>query len=262
MSQNRQKISAFVICKDEEKYIRQCLDSICWCDEILVIDSGSTDRTLEYAAEYKNVRIIKKDWPGHREQKVYGLAQCQYPWVFNIDADEEVSPELKDSIIEVLKQDLMGSVPEGGFEICRVVFFHGRWWNKGGWYPEYKLRLLRRSTASWGGWSAHEKAIVSGTVARIKGDLYHYTYENITDMINTSNHFSSIAAQEMSHRGKRFRLIDIIFRPFIAFFRFYIAKGGYREGFSGIIIAIFQGIYTFMKYAKLWEVELLNKIKK
>ncbi|RIL12314.1 MAG: glycosyltransferase family 2 protein [Proteobacteria bacterium] len=248
---NSVKISAFIVCKDEEADIRRCLESLKWCDEIIVVDSGSQDRTIEIAREYTD-KIFIREWPGFVEQKRFALAQCSGDWILNLDADEEVSLELCKEIQGILsgeKNDI------DGYALSRVVFHLGRWWRKGGWYPEYRLRLCRRSKTAWGGRDPHEKAIVDGEVARLKGELHHFTYSSLGDQVRSLNSLSSSAAKAMYDAGNDFHLIDFLARPIARFIKFYLIKRGFLEGFAGLIVALLEAYYVLLKYGKLWELK-------
>lgn len=246
---HREKISAFVICKNEEDKIARCLTSLAWCDEILVVDSGSTDRTLEIVRRFPQSRVIVRPWPGHRAQKQFALEQCLYPWIVNLDADEELSVDLRNRMLQVLRQGTRFS----GFELCRVVYFLERWWDRGGWHPEYRLRFFRRDSASWGGIDPHEKAIVEGPIGRLKGFILHYSFLDISDFVDTQNRFSTLAAHKLHEQGVRSGMVKIIFRPLVRFMKFFVLKGGYREGRAGLIVAGIEALGTFLKYAKLWK---------
>lgn len=256
----RSSISAFVVCMNEEQQIRRCLESVKWCDEVVVIDSGSTDGTLAIVREYTD-KVFHREWTGYVDQKRYGLQQCSSDWVLNLDADEEVSVELKNEILKVLTQDKQSSSGGrriSGYFISRVVYFLGRWWRKGGWYPEYRLRLCRRLDTTWIGVDPHEKASVSGATARIKGDLLHYTYDSLADQVHRINTLSSNAADTIIKSGQRTSMFEIFIRPVTRVFKFYILKRGYREGFAGLIVAWLEGLQVFLKYAKVWESRYWN----
>lgn len=245
------RISAFVVCCNEERNIRRCLDSLHWCDEIVVVDSGSTDRTLSIAREFTD-RIFHRDWSGFVAQKRYGLQQCRGTWVLNIDADEEVSSELRAQIESILAAS---SDQCAGYEVLRVVFHMGKWWRKGGWYPEYRLRLCRRDRTTWGGRDPHEHAEVSGATQRLSGELRHYTYRDLQDQVRALNSHSSAAAKSLWESGARSSLLWLVARPVARFIKFYISRRGFREGASGFIVAVLEAGYVFLKYAKLWELE-------
>jgi glycosyltransferase involved in cell wall biosynthesis len=253
-------ISGFVICKNEELNIRRCLDSIRWCDEILIVDSGSQDRTLDIVREYPNTRIIERGWPGHREQKQFALEHCKGEWILNLDADEELSLELRAEIqrlLETAKEDSK-KVADGYF-LCRVVYFLNRWWDRGGWFPEFRMRFFRREKAYWGGVNPHEKAMVQGTRRKLRGHIYHYTSRGIGDYVDTLNRFSENSAQALFQAGVRSNPIRILLHPVFRFFKFYFLKRGFLEGTLGFIMASTEAFYTFLKYAKLWELSYKQK---
>jgi glycosyltransferase involved in cell wall biosynthesis len=244
-------VSAFVVCCNEERRIRHCLDSVAWCDEIVIVDSGSTDKTVEICKEYTD-RIFQRPWPGFVEQKRFALEQCRSEWVLNLDADEEVSAELAAEIKTVLSS---GSPDIDGYQLLRVVFFLGKWWRRGGWYPEYRLRLCRKSRTQWGGEDPHEKAIVSGKTARLSGELHHYTYADLEYQVRSLNNLSTAAAKTMHGHGERSSAFKIFARPIARFLKFYVLKKGFLEGFPGLVVASLESVYVFLKYAKLWELE-------
>jgi len=249
-SQSTSTISAFIVCVNEEKHIRRCLESLKWCNEIVVIDSGSTDRTIEICREY-TANVIQRPWPGFVAQKSFGLSQCHGEWALNIDADEVVTPELRDQILAVMASPNALN----GYYILRVVYYLGKFWRKGGWYPEYRLRLCRRSVTTWGGDDPHEKAIVSGATARLTAELLHYTYEDVSNQIRSLNSFATTAAETMWKKGRRTSLPQILFNPVGRFIKFYFIRKGYREGISGLLVAGIEAFYVYLKYVKLWEKE-------
>ena len=195
---NREPISAFVICFNEEDRIRDCLKSLDFCDEVIAIDSFSTDRTVEIAKEL-GVQVIQRKWTGYRDQKAYGLTLMKNQWVINIDADERVSEELKENILNVLKEikeDCVDRKNINGYYVNRVVFYLGRWWRKGGWYPEYRLRFFRKDKVTWGGVEPHEKPIVEGDTAIIQGELQHFTYKNMDEQVDRRHKVSTMYGME------------------------------------------------------------------
>lgn len=247
----RAPLSAFVICYNEERNLRDCLESLRFCDEIVVVDSFSTDRTVEIAREFTE-RVYQRAWTNYRDQKAYALELTSHEWVLNLDSDERVTPDLRESIIQAL------SLPEGspqpsGYMIHRLVFHLGKWWRRGGWYPEYRLRLFRKSEVEWKAGEVHEKVIPKGKVQRLQGDLLHYSFRDLNDQISKLQRLAAAAAEEAFRKGKKASLIKLIVNPLWRFFKFYLVKGGYREGTAGLIVAVLEGYYTFLKYARLWE---------
>src|ERR671923_2063871 len=164
-------VSAIVVCFNEERNIGPCLESLRWCDEIVVVDSFSTDRTVEICRQYTD-RVIQRPWTGYREQKAFAHSQATKEWVLLVDADERVSSELKNEIQDALN---LGGNGYAAFAVPRLVFYLGRWWRRGGWYPDYDVRLFRRDRATWGGSDPHEKIFVHGKVRRVRHPLFHFS---------------------------------------------------------------------------------------
>lgn len=245
-------VSAFIVCKNEAASIERCLASLSWCDEIVVVDSGSVDATLEICKRH-NCLIAHREWNGYVEQKSYALSLCSRSWILNLDADEEVSPELRDEIQSMLAKDSLGEVTQEGFELLRVVFYLGRWWRKGGWHPERRLRLARRERVTWHGEEPHEHARVQGAVGRMRGELRHYTYRDVFDHLARLNAHSTAAALALRAKGKRASLVDLLVKPKARFFKFFLLRRGYREGLPGLLVACMEAFYVYLKYFKLWE---------
>jgi glycosyltransferase involved in cell wall biosynthesis len=254
MTQNVAKISAFIVCCNEERQIRRCLESVRWCDEIVVVDSGSTDTTLAICQEYTS-KVFYHPWQGYVGQKRYALSLCSGKWVLNLDADEEVSKELASELRLLAEQD---SSQIHGYYLNRVVFFLGRWWRKGGWYPEYRLRFCRRDKTTWGGDEPHEKASVEGQTARCKGELFHYSFSDLADYARRANTLSSNATSSLERKGTRFSVVALLVRPLARFLKFYVFKRGFREGVAGLIVALIESYSVVLKYAKLWESQRIS----
>lgn len=250
-------MSAIVVCFNEEERIGACLESLGWCDEVVVVDSFSTDRTPEICRRYTD-RFMQRPWPGYREQKAYAHSQATREWVLLVDADERVTPELQQEILDVLERD-RGRY--AGYAVPRLVRYLDRWWWRGGWYPDYDIRLFRRDRATWSGFDPHEKIVVDGAVRRLRHPLHHFSYRDMEDHLARINRFTSIASRELHQAGGRWRLSDALFRPLGRFLRFYLLKAGFREGFAGFYVAVTAAVYVFLKYAKLWEIELEEKKK-
>ena len=254
---SRPRVSAIVVCFNEEERIEDCLESLRWCDEVVVVDSFSTDRTPDICRRYTD-RFIQRPWAGYREQKAYAHSQATQDWVLLVDADERVTVDLQKEILEVLARD---SDQYAGYAVPRLVHYLDRWWRRGGWYPDYDVRLFRRDRATWGGSDPHEKIIVPGAVRRLRHPLHHYSYRNMEDHLGRVNRFTSISSRELKKAGERWRLSDVLLRPPGRFFRSYVLKGGFMEGFAGFYVAVTAAVYVFLKYAKLWEIELEEKRK-
>jgi glycosyltransferase involved in cell wall biosynthesis len=248
-------ISAIVVCFNEEENIGACLESLRWCSEIVVVDSFSTDRTVEICRRFTD-KVIQRPWTGFSDQKAFALSQATKEWVLSVDADERVTPELTDEIQEALSHD---GGAYAGYALARLVFYLNRWWWRGGWYPDYHVRLFRRNSATWGGCEPHDKILVDGRVRRLRHPLHHFTYRNIEDHLQRINSFTSISSCELRKKGQKWRLVDALFRPAGRFVRCYFLRRGFMEGFAGFYVAVTAAMYVFLKYAKLWELELEEK---
>lgn len=245
----RPKISACVMTFNEEAHIRRCLDSLRWCDEIVVVDSFSTDRTLEICREYTD-RVFQHTWLGYVGQRNHIRDLAQYSWLLFVDADEEVSEGLRREIQERFRA---GVDEIAGFEFPRMVYYVGRWIRRGEWYPDLKLRLFRKDRGRTEGDEPHDRVVVRGRVVRLRNPIWHYTYDDIEDHLNTMNRFSSITARRRFVEGGRFRRRDLLLHPFFRFLKAYIVRGGFLDGLHGFVVAFISAFSSAMKYAKLWE---------
>ncbi len=243
-------LTATVICKDEADKIRGCLESVRFCDEVLVVDSGSTDGTVEIARELAD-RVIERGWPGYVAQQNFAKDQARGEWVLSIDADERVTPELAREIREVLS----GPCPHDAFRITRHVHYLGRWIDHSGWYPEHRVRLFRRERGRWEGVDPHYDVVVEGSVGTLGGEILHYTYDDLADHVRTLNRFSSILAREHHRRGRRFSWVSLLARPPLEFLKKYVLRRGFLDGPQGFYLASLSAFYVFLKLAKLWEIE-------
>jgi glycosyltransferase involved in cell wall biosynthesis len=246
------KISACVITFNEERNIRRCLESVKWCDEIVVVDSFSTDRTVELCKEY-TPRVYQNEWLGYIGQKNFIRKMATHPWILFVDADEEVSPELRAEIIAELEKN---GEKYCGYQFPRMVNYLGKWIRHGEWYPDMKLRLFLRLKGQSCGQEPHDQIVVQGPVRTLKSPLHHYTYEGIHDHVETMNRFSSITAQEKFRAGDSFYWRDFLFRPGLRFLKAYVVRRGFLDGKRGFLIALVAAFGVCMKYAKLWELRL------
>ncbi len=241
------KLSAAVITLNEEEKIADCLRSLLFADEIVVIDSGSEDRTVQIAESF-GARVIFNRWPGHVEQKNFAIDQTCGEWVLSLDADERVSKKLQSSIMEVLKDKNINAC-----SIPRAVYYVNRWIGHSGWYPARKVRLFRRNAGRWGGENPHDRVFVSEPVKMINGDIFHLSFDNVSDHLKTINSFTDIASSERLKKGFRAGLTDILFRPIATFMKMFFLKAGFRDGMPGFIIASLSGYHVFCKYIKIME---------
>ncbi len=260
-------VSACIIAMNEVDRIRRCIESVSWCDEVVVLDSGSTDGTQALCREL-GARVIETDWPGWVKQKQRAAEAATHDWIFSLDADERVDDELRDALLALratcLADDGTTGLADGGtkplaFAVTRKVFFLGGWIKHGGWYPEWRTRLFHRGHAAWGGIDPHDRVETACTVKRVRdGNLEHYTWRSMEDYLDKTNRFSTVAANEKYKRGKRARWWDICLRPAFRFFRMYVLRAGFLDGGRGLVLAILDSYGVFLKYAKLWNLRQHN----
>jgi glycosyltransferase involved in cell wall biosynthesis len=247
------KISATIIAFNEEANIREACASLEWADEIIVVDSGSTDKTCDVAAAC-GARVINNDWPGFAAQKQFATDQAAHNWIFSLDADERVSEELKASIAELSKRD--ETKLADGYRIPRRSYYQGRWIKGGGWYPDWQLRLFRKSRGCWQPRRIHEsvKMDSNARVEKLGGDILHYSVRDSAHhhrMIG--ERYAPLAAQQMFEEGRRTSHLKIATAAPAAFLRSYLLKGGFRDGLAGLSIAGFAAHHAFLKHLMLWE---------
>ncbi len=247
------KISAAIITFNEEKNIQRCLDSLASVvDEIIVIDSFSNDQTEEICRR-NNVTFIQNKFEGHIQQKNYAISQCKHDYILSLDADEALSPELKDSIISI-----KNSLSEyDAYYFNRRTQYVDQWIYHCGWYPDKKTRLFHRQKAKWGGHNPHDIIIMQegSNLKKLNGDLLHYSYNSISEHINQTNKFTTIAAQTHFDQGVRSSRTKIITRAFSKFIRDYFFKKGFLDGHYGLIICSINSLSAFLKYAKIYELQ-------
>lgn len=239
-------LSACIITFNEEDRIAECIRSVEWCDEVLVVDSHSTDRTREIAARC-GARVIERDWPGHVAQKEFAIRAARHNWVLCIDADERVSPQLREEILALRD----GGFPGAGWRMPRLSCYLGRWIRHGTWYPDLCLRLFDRRRGRWGGQDPHDRVELDGKPGRLSSHLLHYPYRNLAEHLRTIDNYTTIMARGLHQRGRRARSLDLALRPAVRFLRFYVLRGGFLEGWRGLLLAYLAAHYVRLKYAKL-----------
>jgi glycosyltransferase involved in cell wall biosynthesis len=243
------KITATVITLNEEHNIAAALESLAWADEIIVVDSESSDRTVEIARRFTD-RVYVRPWPGYSAQKNFASEQASNDWIFSLDADERVSEELAREIEQLER----GGEPDAAaFQMPRLTFYLGRWIKHSGWHPDYKVRLYDRKRASWRGDYVHETLEADGKVERLSGGLLHYTVRNASEHHLRMDRYTTLAAQQSYSQGKRASIGSLFVSPVIVFLRSYVFKLGFLDGVPGLAIARFAAHYEFLKNLKLWE---------
>jgi (heptosyl)LPS beta-1,4-glucosyltransferase len=237
-----------VITLNEEARLRDCLLSLAWADEIVVVDAESTDKTASLAREFTD-HVFIRPWPGFAEQKNFGIAQASGDWILSVDADEEVSPELTEEILAVMA----AADAADGYRVPRQNIFWGRWVRHGGLYPDWQLRLFRRGRGRFLPHRVHESVRVEGRVAGLEGPLVHRSYRDVTDFLERANRYSSLAAEEWVAQGRDVRAHDVVLRPLGRFASMYILQGGFLDGWRGFLLAVLYAYYVFVRWVKIWE---------
>jgi glycosyltransferase involved in cell wall biosynthesis len=245
-------LSLVLIARNEAANLPRCLDSAApWSSEIVVVVNDCTDDTVAIARRY-GAQVYEHAWQGHRDQKNIALGYATQPWILCIDADEEVSPALASSIREFVQRD---DPQYAGAYFARQVFFLGQWIRHGDWYPDWSLRLLRRGRGKWGGSPEHDKMELDGPVAKISGDLNHYTCPSLREHLQKIGYFGDIFLQRQLDRGAHWSAANAIARAMWRFIRAYFLRLGFLDGFRGFYIACFTSYATFYRYTLLWEHE-------
>jgi glycosyltransferase involved in cell wall biosynthesis len=245
-----QPISATVITCNEEHNIREALQSVSWVDEIIVVDSGSRDSTLEICRDFTD-RIYHREWTGYVDQKNHAVDKAGHDWIFSLDADERSSPELSREIQELAREGF-GS---HGYRIPRVAFFMGRWIRHGDWYPDYQLRLFDRRYGKWTGGRVHESVKMKEPPGKLSGEIQHFTYRNLSDYLRRLEVYSDLAALDYQQRGKSATPLSLLGNPMGAFVKAYLLKRGFMDGTPGLSVAVMGAVSVFFKYAKLYELQ-------
>jgi glycosyltransferase involved in cell wall biosynthesis len=241
-------LAVTTITRNEAANLARCLESVAWAQEIVVLDAESTDRTTEIARRFTS-KVFVRRWPGFAAQKNFALTHVTQPWVLSLDADEEVSPELRADIEGVLAAD----GPLDGYFVPRKNFFLGRWIRHGRWFPDYQLRLFRRGRGAFRPVSVHEGLAVEGRVGYLKAPLLHQSYRGIDDFVERANRYSSLAAQDLVQHERRISAVHLLARPLARFCSMYLVHRGFLDGRHGLLLASLYSYYVFLRYAKAWE---------
>jgi glycosyltransferase involved in cell wall biosynthesis len=241
-------LSVAVVTLNEEERLRACLESVVWADEIVVVDAGSSDKTMAIAREFTD-RALFRAWEGYGAQKNFALGQCRGDWILSLDADERVS----DALREEIRAALVSGGPEVGFYLPRQNLFQGRWVRHGGLYPDWQLRLFRRGRGAFVERAVHESVRVDGPAGRMGAPLVHESYRSIGDAVARLNRYSDLAAMELALAGQGGRLVDLLIRPAWRFVSMYLLRAGFLDGWRGLVLAALHAHYVFLRAAKVRE---------
>jgi glycosyltransferase involved in cell wall biosynthesis len=248
------KLTVTVITHNEGPHIAEAVQSVSWADEVIVVDSCSTDDTVACARPHAT-RVEIRDWTGYGTQKNYAAALASNDWILSIDADERVTPKLAREI-----QGLLRSGPAAtGYRISRVSNYLGQWIRSTDWYPDYHVRLYDRRIARWSEQPVHESIDCPGPVERLAGELLHYPYRNFSEHLTKIDRYTTLVAEQWAAEGRKFRAWQAVVYPRLAFLRNYILRRGFRDGQTGLVVSMLNSHYVFLKYAKLFEIERLAR---
>jgi glycosyltransferase involved in cell wall biosynthesis len=243
-------LTVTVITRNEASNITAALESVAWADEIVVVDSGSTDETASIARRL-GARVQVRDWPGYAAQKNHAAGLATHDWILSLDADERVTPELAAEIRRLLN----AGATSAGYRIPRVTSYLGRWIRSTDWYPDAQLRLYDRRSGRWNTRQVHESVEITGAPGHLRHELHHYPYRGISDHVETIDRYTTLAAAEWHAQGRRVHAWQALVYPRLAFFRNYILKSGFRDGSAGLIVSLMNSYYVGLKYMKLWELQ-------
>jgi glycosyltransferase involved in cell wall biosynthesis len=246
----RQPLTVTIITLNEAAHIAAAIDSAAFADEILVVDSGSSDGTTDIARA-KGARVLTREWTGYVDQKNFAAEQASHDWIFSLDADERIPAPLAGEIRGILAAD----PPHHGYRVPRLTYHLGRWIRTTDFYPDYQMRLYDRRHARWRGRYVHESVGVDGPSGRLKNDLQHYSFADLRDHITRINHYSTLSARQMYEAGRRTGPVDILVHPPAAFLRNYILRRGFLDGTAGLTISLMNAWSVGLKFMKLWELQ-------
>lgn len=249
-------LSVIIITKNEESHIEKCLESVKWADEIIVLDSGSTDKTVSLCQQF-TPHVFEMDWQGFGIQKQRALNKATGDWVLSIDADEIISPELRHEIEQAINQNQYDA-----FLLPRLSSYCGKFINHSGWYPDYILRLFRRELGEFSNAVVHEIVIVNGKIGKLNSPILHDSYKDLAEVLRKMDSYSTLGAKQLFEKGVKSSISKAILKGFWTFFRTYVLQRGFLDGSHGFMLAIYNSETTYYKYLKLWELQSENKAKK
>jgi glycosyltransferase involved in cell wall biosynthesis len=250
------KLSVTIITRNEAANIADALASVSWADEIVVVDAESTDHTVAIARRYTD-RVIVRAWPGFPRQKNHAADAATHDWILSIDADERVPPALSSEIRTLLREE-----PHlRGYRVPRVTWALGRWIRSTDWYPDWQLRLYDRRAGRWDeSRQVHESVLLDGIAGRLREELHHLPYRDLSHHLQTIDRYTTLAARDMALKGERASFVEVMTHPRLAFFRNYVLKLGVRDAMPGLIVSLMNSVYVLLKYAKLWELQRRREV--
>ena len=244
------KLSVAIIARNEEARIGDCLESVRWADEIVVVDTGSVDRTVEICHKY-TPHVVSRPWDGYAPAKNAALQLASGDWILSLDADERISDALRQEIAALQHRPL--ETLAAGYAMPRRNYLWGRWLRYGGLFPDYQLRLFKRGLGGFKARRVHESIVVDGRIERLQHPIQHYSYQGISDVVQRLQHYADLAALDLRDQGQPGRISALIMRPIGRFLRNYVLKQGFRDGIPGLIMAVSYAYSVFVREVKLWE---------
>ncbi len=248
-------LSVVIVTQNEQDRIKQCLESVAWADEIIIVDAFSTDKTVEICRSFTD-KIYSRQWDGFIPQKNHALSLATKEWVLSLDADEQLSEQLMTGIKGVISDQSRDCV---AYSMPRKTYYLGRWMLHSGWYPDRKIRLVRNGSAAWGGLEPHDNLKVHGKICDLDGDILHYSFRNLSHHIRKLDYFTDAASSELVKSGRHAGMKDMVMHPAGMFLKMFILKKGFMDGIQGFVAASVSAFHVFMKYAKAWERDERNK---
>jgi glycosyltransferase involved in cell wall biosynthesis len=241
-------LSAVIITFNEADRIDNCVRRLSFCDEVLVIDSHSTDGTRDIAIA-AGARVIERDWPGYRSQKEFAIRAAEHDWVLCLDADECVTPKLRDELLQLRAN---GFPQHAGWDMPFLLCYFGKFLRHGLTYPDRHLRLIDRRRGRWAGKEIHEHLEVAGSIGHLRGDIEHFAYRSLSHQLAKLERYAELMARELHSRGKKAGLIKIVLRPYWRFFSGYVLRLGFLDGWRGLVLSLVEANYVRQKYLKLY----------
>jgi len=251
----KKKVSVVIVTKNEESNISECIKSVFWADEIIVVDSGSKDRTCDISRKL-GADVIERDWIGYADQKNFAINQTKNNWVLSLDADEIISEELRKILYSILEKDSIYK----GYKFPRKNIFFGKWMRYGDLWPDYQIRLFDKGKSFFNDRYVHESVQVNGEICQLNEPIIHHSYENVSEFFQRQKDYALLSAKESLKKEISLNRTDIFFRPFWRFFRSYIIKSGWKDGIEGFIVSAGLAWYVFMRFAIILEFKRKNEI--